>query len=66
VEKVGGKDVIVGVNDVRVGYGPHPSVESGIKEYAAAIKSSDAVNSPMALGRISRFWVDLTTWWLSR
>lgn len=66
VEKVGGKEVIVGVNDVRVGYGPHPSVESGIEEYAVAIKSSDVANSPMALGRISRFWVDMTTLWLSR
>jgi hypothetical protein len=66
VEKVGGKDVIVGVNDVRIGYGTHPSVETGTKEYAAAIDSSAAAKSPMALGRISRFWVDMTTWWLTR
>lgn len=66
VDKVDGKDVIVGVNDVRVGYGSHPSAESGISEYSEVIKASQNAQSKVALSLVGVYWMDITTWWLTR
>lgn len=66
VDKVDGKDVIVGVNNVRVGYGAHPTFELGLQEYRPVIESSQTAGSVVALGTVTKYWVDVTSWWLKR
>lgn len=66
VDKVSGKDVIVGVDNVRISYGPHPAFKLGLQEYAPVIKASQGTGAVIVLGAVTKYWVDVTTWWLSR
>lgn len=66
VEKVSGKDVIVGVNDVRIGYGLYAAAESGFNEHRAAITLAQTADNPVALALIGKYWSDRSSWWWTR